>query len=98
MDAQTMSDKSSHLIHAVGIVRRKQDRAFLEIEEAFRPALAQLKPANAKDLPLILRYIYQTWRPRCGYEGEIPLILFAYGDRPPDSISETVQQVYVPLI
>jgi tRNA (Thr-GGU) A37 N-methylase len=43
MDAQKKSDKSSHLVHAVGTVRRMQDKAFLEIEKAFRPALAQLK-------------------------------------------------------
>jgi tRNA-Thr(GGU) m(6)t(6)A37 methyltransferase TsaA len=41
MDVQTI--KTSHQVQSVGTIRRDKDTVFLDIPEAFRPGLAQLK-------------------------------------------------------
>ena len=41
MDVQTI--KTTHRVQSIGTVRRDKDTVFLDIPEAFRPGLAQLK-------------------------------------------------------
>lgn len=54
--------------------------------------------AKISDLPLILEYIYQTWLPKSGYAGKVPLVVLSYGGIPPKGIDELIEQrVYVPL-